>query len=222
MSKESYVVKRKQIASGATLPTANAGEMLIVFQDGVQYNIFPGEDPIAIKEPVYEVQIQGRFNLNQDGITWVTWSDVIFGTNIESFDLAAGTGAVPDVNWQSQGVLFPKGAVLKRILVKGRANSNEVDDIEFLIRAHDADFSLGLPIDNASEVGAVTVASGTLDTNNGGTGDNNDMHLHEIDLANYEFNNHGDLHFLVRPGAGSTLTTNRQWRCSILIQYTKP
>ena len=48
MNRERYVVKRKSIPTGDDLPIPAVGEILICFQDGIQYALIEGSNPIVI------------------------------------------------------------------------------------------------------------------------------------------------------------------------------
>ena len=165
-------------------------------------------------------QTSGRFTLRSGG-QWSSWSDSSFGFNLEVWDLDLGSSAVPNVDWDGMGLLFPEVAKLKNLFIKCRANNNIVDTIDVYGRAHTADLLAGDPIDSNAEIGAVEVFPSTTIDLDAGAADANDIRGFEISLNDFVFNNAGDFHLIVRATPG-TITGNRQLRCTLFIEYVLP
>lgn len=137
---------------------------------------------------------------------WVGHS-TLYGPNYVLQNQNRNTGAEPSIQWNESGLLFPAGAKLKRLIVKGVGSSSQMTDMEVCVKAHDTDFSMGTAISNAAEVGATTVAGPiALSHTNGGPGNMQDMHVSSLDLNEYVFQNDGDLHVYFRPVGNLTGT----------------
>lgn len=165
--------------------------------------------------------ISGRFDLfNSEN--WVTWSDPNFGPNLQDWDLQLGGGATPNIDWDGMGLFFPAGTILKRIVVKCRGNNTDIDSILTWARVHDVDLTAGNPIDSNGEIGAFDIPGSQLTIDlDAGAAAANDVRQFEVPLDDYTFVNDGDLHFIIRPEAGS-LTANRQLRCTLFVEYIYP
>jgi len=167
------------------------------------------------------ITISGRFEIDNDD-DWASWSDPNFGPNLQDWDLDLGNGNAPIVDWDGLGMMFPAGTILKRIVVKVRGNNNDIDTIETFARVHDVDLTQGLAIDSAAEIGAFDIEEANQIVNLDPVPANAlDMQVFEINLADYTFINHGDLHLFMRSTPGST-TGNRQLRCTMFIEYILP
>lgn len=163
-------------------------------------------------------QLSGRFEIDTDD-EWASWSDNQFGPSLQDWDRDRGNGAIPTLDWQALGILFPAGATLKRIIVKFYGNNGDVDDLQFFARAHDVDLFARSPIDSDAEIGAVNITPTAVDFDSDlGPADGNDMQAVEISLNDYTFTNDGDFHFFARSAPGST-TANRQLRTTIFIEW---
>lgn len=166
-------------------------------------------------------ELEGRFELFING-RWNTWSDANYGPSLYDWDLNAGTGATPNVDWDGIGLHLPKGAKLIKLVHKVRGNSNDIDDIEYFLRVHDVDLTAGAAIDSNAEVNPVTIAGPTVIDLDGGPVLANDLQLFEIDLGGYVVQNDGcDLHYAMRAPTGS-VTQTRQIRGSVIVYYEMP
>lgn len=147
---------------------------------------------------------------------WVAGNNTL-GMNYVIHNSNRGTGAVPTLTWADMGILFPKGAKMKRLIIKGRTTNNVWTDTLVHVRAHDTDFAAGLPIDNSSEVGSVDIVSATSlnQTNNGVS--SLDMHLTTISLEDYVFENDGDLQLYFKPVGNFTGTSF--WYINFLVEF---
>lgn len=162
-------------------------------------------------------QTSGRFELykKQD---WSCWSDLSYGFNFHDWDTKYTESGEPPFSVGMTGLLFPAGAKLKKIYIKGCASSNNVNNLEFFVRVFDTDFTAGLPLDSTSEMGAVTLAGGIITANlNSGSGNDSDVQIIEIDLQDYIMNNNGDLHLYCR--AANWLTSTYRYTCSVTVEY---
>ena len=176
-------------------------------------------DELASKRVQY-TQLSGSWDMFASN-NWVTWSDARFGPAQPDWDLNLGTGTEPIIDWDGMGVFFPAGATLKKVVIKSRSNSNDVDAIQTFARVHDVDLTAGDPIDDPFEVNAVTVSSVSTVDLDAGPGGANDLRSFEIDLGDYTFTNDGDLHVCLRPDPGS-ISGNRQLRCTVYIYWELP
>lgn len=169
-------------------------------------------------------QLSGRFEIDVD-YDWASWSDVNWGPSFHDWDTDiadSGPNGQPAIDWDGIGLFFPKNAILKRLYVKVKGNNNDVDLVEFFIRAHDTDLEAGIAIDTNGEIGAVDITPTivTLDID-AGAALGADFVGHEISLNDYSFQNNGDLHVYARAAVGS-LTANRQLRCTLFIEWEMP
>lgn len=162
-------------------------------------------------------QLSGRFEIDSDG-DWASWSDPNFGPSLQDWDLDLGKNSTPNIDWDGQGLLFPKGAILKKITLKVMGNSSNVREIETFARVHDTDLFLNQALDSSGEIGAVDISEANLIIDmSEGSKNGNDMQAFEIPLGDYTFNNVGDLHLYMR-SSGST-SGSRQVRCTIFIEW---
>ncbi len=167
------------------------------------------------------ITISGRFEIDNDD-EWACWSDPNFGPNLQDWDLDLGNNATPNIDWDGLGMMFPAGSILKRIFVKVRGNSNDIDSIETYARVHDVDLLADNPIDSNAEIGAIDIPEANITVDlDAGAKNANDMSGFEIPLADYTFVNNGDLHLMMRSVPGST-TANRQLRITMFIEYILP
>ena len=193
--------------------------------DGYWYEKLSNGTERIINSPRKQyTQISGRFEIDLS-YNWACWSDPNFGPNFQDWDTdfaGSGAGGIPDIDWDGLGLLFPQGAILKRVFVKVRANSNDVDTVEFYARAHDVDLLAGNPIDSNAEIGAAEVSNGIVSIDlDAAAGLANDIRGFEVSLNDYTFQNAGDLHFFMKAETGS-LTANRQLRCTLFIEWETP
>lgn len=64
---------------------------------------------------------------------WVTESDDIVGSNNQNMRENSGTAATPDFEWEHLGTFFPAGTRVKALNMLGRANNNQVSDLDIII-----------------------------------------------------------------------------------------
>jgi len=169
-------------------------------------------------------RLTGRFEIDTDA-DWACWSDPNFGPSLQDWDLDLadnGVGGIPAIDWDGLGWPFSAGTILKRMLIKLRANNDDVDSIQTYVRMHDVDLTASDPIDSNGEVGAVEIDGIRTFDLDAGAKQANDLQLIEIPLGDYVVQNDGaDLHLMMKAPAG-TLTAGRQIRCSVIIEYILP
>ena len=169
-------------------------------------------------------QLSGRFEIDFD-YDWASWADLNFGPSLQDWDLDiadTGPNGEPVIDWDGIGLAFPAGAVLKNITLKMRSNNDDVDEIQFFARAHDADLTIGNAVDSNAEIGAVNITPLAIPIDlDDGAAQSNDMRVYEISLNDYTFQNMGDLHLYMKATNG-TLTANRQIRCTVIIEWQLP
>lgn len=198
----------------------NHGDVDVSTTAPVDTNIlrFDGTNWIPSRERQF-TQLSGRFEIDTDD-DWACWSDPNFGPSLQDWDLDLGNGAVPNIDWDGMGLLFPAGATLKRIFVKVRGNNADIDSVQLHARAHDVDLLAGSAIDSNGEIGAFDITTQTIDLD-AGVGSANDVRGFEVSLNDYTFTDTGDLHIMMRSVVGST-TANRQLRTTIFIEWELP
>ncbi len=147
---------------------------------------------------------------------WIGANNTL-GMNYVIHNSTRGAGSIPSVNWADMGILFPKGAKMKRLVIKGRTTNDQWLDTLIHVRAHDTDFSTGASIDSSAEVGVkeIVTAKPLNQTNNGSN--STDMHMSTVDLNDYVFENDGDLHLYFKPD--SNLTGTRFWYINFFIEF---
>ena len=180
---------------------------------------FDGNNWVPSRERQF-TQLSGRFEIDNDD-DWACWSDPSFGPSLQDWDFDLGNGTVPNIDWDGEALLFPRGATFERMVVKVRGNNGDIDSVQLHARVHDADFfDNSLTIDSIAEVGAVDLTTQTINLD-AGNRDVLDMQAFEIDLTDYTFLNDGDLHIMMRSVVGST-AGNRQLRTTIFIEWELP
>ena len=200
----------------------NHGDVDVTTIAPVNTNIlrFDGNNWIPSRERQF-TQLSGRFEIDSDG-DWACWSDPSFGPSLQDWDLDLGNGTTPNIDWDGMGLLFPQAATLKKMMVKVRGDTADIETIEVFARAHDVNLQADLPIDSNTEIGAVDITpTGVPVDLNAGAAEANDVRGFEISLNDYTFNNDGDLHVMMRGELGS-LSGNRQLRCTIYIEWEMP
>lgn len=180
---------------------------------------FDGTNWVPTKN-THIIPIAGRFDLFLNG-NWSSWSDPNFGPNLQDWDANLGANATPNIDWDGMGMLLPAGTKLIRLIHKVRANSNDVDSVEFFARVHDVDLTTGAAIDTNAEVGATTVLPVTTINLDGGPVQANDLQIIEHDLGGYVMQNDGDFHYVARAATGS-ITANRQLRGTLFLEVEYP
>jgi len=150
---------------------------------------------------------------------WI-YPNAVYGPNYFQWNANGGTTVEPTVVWNQIGTIIPAGTVLKRIVVKGRANNNTVTGLKMFIRIHDADFfDQGLAIDTLAEANAVTVLPVTniLEYT---TGNTLDMRATEVSLGDFVMPRDTDLHIFFQPEG--TITATRYYYLTYMIEMELP
>jgi len=162
-----------------------------------------------------------QFGMRWDCFTnnrWVTFN-IQQGFNAGSATTNRGTLASPTADWDAVGILLPAGAILNRLIIKGRTNNVQVTDMEICVRTHEADMTTGAAIDSDLEIGEVEVlAPVPLLHTKGGPGNMSDMHVTEVSLGDHVMSQTGDVHIIMRPVG--LLTATRQFRTTMILEYT--
>lgn len=148
----------------------------------------------------------GRFYCYFDD-RWVTESNDVYGKNNFQFNENCGTNAEPRIKWQDNGILLGKGKKIKKLMFAGRANNQDLQDLELrVIVKYPTNASLwNTGINNNSQFQVQTLYSGNFKTA-AMTGNMNTMMLREIDLGGYELPEHAMLCIYVKPVKSVFLT----------------
>ena len=163
---------------------------------------------------------------------WVSGSDDNYGPLYVNNNESAGTGIDPIREWETQGFYLKAGTVIKTVTIIGRANNNDITDIEMYWRFRRPDpitrwdNGTGNGIDNDAEqvhdivhrdFWKTTLGTGPLGTAAGpvSTVAMNDQHRRIIEV-DYTCPTDGWFDMLMKPVGTNTAT--RYFYCTHLIE----
>jgi hypothetical protein len=119
---------------GATLPTTTvATDDKILIQDTSDSNNIKTVTTQSVADlSRFFIVNSGRVYCYTDN-RWITDSDDVQGLNAINWNESGGTGVDPIVEWEHMGIFVPAGYTVVNFHLIGRANNNEVTDIELYI-----------------------------------------------------------------------------------------
>lgn len=160
----------------------------------------------------------GRFTLPTTAGRWVGWSNS-FGPFGVAWSNDNGENADPNVDWDQRGLIVRDGDVVKSLMILGRANNNEVSDIDIRLY-HMTGNNPGVGVDANGETTFTQMYSqdGILAAS-GRTGNINDDHEYTFS-GDVTISGTGQLLLFAR--AATTPATNaRQFRISGEIEIER-
>ncbi len=149
----------------------------------------------------------GRVYLYKDDNRWISLADDYYGISYPNQSENAGTGTEPIVEWETKGILFPKGRKLHNIKIVARATSSQVTDMEIriIVKLDKGTHYSTDGVGHDSDLDLDVLFSGNW-MEDGWTHTNYD-HIKTIDLGGYEFPQDAMVTILMRPVG--TLSANR-------------
>lgn len=139
---------------------------------------------------------------------WVTDSDDNYGGNNHNFNENSGTAASPTIEWEHLGIPIKGGVTLKSLNMVGKANNNQVDDLEIVValRKPSSPNSYQTGLDNDNEYETQEVYRGFWKNAVGNfLGAMSDKHAAFIDI-DYQINEPCELSLYVRPVGNLAVT----------------
>lgn len=145
------------------------------------------------------IEIGGRIEMIAQN--WVTFPS-LYGSSLGNINEAAGSGADPTKSWLHSATPVRGGTTIKRLVIAGRANANDIVDYSIRIYAMTGDFDGG-NVNSDAEVSHTTIYSAD-DVAISGT----NLFHHSVDL-NVSVASDAILVVYYRAGSSSTHTTTR-------------